>query len=155
MREIRIATLIRAPARRCFDLARSVDAHLTSTAHTGERAVGGRTSGFLELGEEVTWEARHLGVRQRLTSRITALDPPRYFQDRMVRGIFASFEHDHHFREVHGATEMLDVLRFAAPLGPLGRVAELLFLGAYLERFLAQRAQALKRMAEADDPGPA
>src|SRR5690349_4793455 len=98
MYTIRIATPIAAPPERCFDLARSVDAHLESAKSTGERVVAGRTSGLLELGEEITWEARHLGVRQRLTSRITAFDRPSYFQDRMVRGIFKSFEHDHHFQ---------------------------------------------------------
>lgn len=71
---IRLETVIRAPRMTCFDLARSVGAHLGSTADTGERVVSGRRSGLLELGEEITWEARHLGVRQQLTARITRLE---------------------------------------------------------------------------------
>ena len=58
MPTIRIATSIDAPPERCFDLARDVGAHVRSTAGTGERAVGGVTIGLLELGDEVTWEAR-------------------------------------------------------------------------------------------------
>src|SRR2546430_13616299 len=37
------------------------------------------TSGLLGPGDVVTWEARHFGVRQRLTVKITAFDRP---QDR-------------------------------------------------------------------------
>jgi hypothetical protein len=53
---IRVVTNIAAPAGRCFDLARSVDAHVRSTEASGERAVGGRTGGLLAPGDEVTWE---------------------------------------------------------------------------------------------------
>jgi len=140
---------IDAPPERCFDLARSVEAHVHSTATSGERAVAGVTTGLLGPGDFVTWEARHFGVRQRLTSRITAFDRPRHFRDSMVRGAFARFDHDHFFEATAGGgTLMRDVFDYAAPLGPLGRAAERLFLSAYLERFLRQRADALKRLAE-------
>ena len=69
-----LETVIRAAPERCFDLARSVDAHVASTHQSGERVVAGRTQGLLELGEEVTWEAVHLGLRQRLTAKITVLE---------------------------------------------------------------------------------
>jgi len=73
MPKLSILTIIRAPIERCFDLARSIDLHVESMKHTGEKAVAGVTSGLIGLGQEVTWEARHFTVRQRLTSRITAL----------------------------------------------------------------------------------
>src|SRR4051812_35969171 len=97
MPTIRIETSIDAPPERCFDLARDVAAHVRSTEGTGERAVGGVTRGLLELGDEVTWEARHLGVRQRLTVRISRLERPRVFEDVLVRGAFASLHHIHEF----------------------------------------------------------
>lgn len=42
-----------------FDLSLSIDAHLGSVQRSGERAVGGVTSGVIGLGEFVTWRARH------------------------------------------------------------------------------------------------
>jgi len=63
--------MINAPIERCFDLARDIDFHQRSLTDTGERAIGGVTSGLIALGETVTWEATHFGVRQRLTVRIT------------------------------------------------------------------------------------
>ena len=150
MYQVCVITVIAAPPTVCFDLARSVDAHLESAANTGEKAVGGKTSGLLGLGDEVTWEGRHFGVRQRLTSRITQFVRPSFFQDRMVAGAFRFLEHDHAFEPRDGGTVMTDVVRFVAPLGPLGWVAERAFLASHLRRFLVQRGAALKGMAERD-----
>ena len=97
MARIELRTLITAPRERCFDLSLSVDFHTHSTAQTGERAVAGKLTGLLSLGEEVTWRARHFGVWQTLTSRITAYDRPAHFRDSMVRGAFERFDHDHYF----------------------------------------------------------
>jgi ligand-binding SRPBCC domain-containing protein len=148
MSTIAITTLIRAPLERCFDLARSIDLHVTSTRQTGERAVGPVTSGLLALGEEVTWSARHFGVRQTLTSRITIFDRPHHFRDSMVRGAFRRFDHDHFFAARGQDTEMRDVFDFESPLGPLGRIADVLVLERYLTRFLERRNQEIKRVAE-------
>lgn len=151
MPALHLTTLIHAPIGRCFDLARSVDLHRLSAEQSQEEVVAGITHGLMSLHDEVTWRARHLGVRQNLSSRITAFDPPHHFRDSMQRGIFARFDHDHFFTDHHGATEMRDVFDYDAPLGPLGALAERLFLGAYLRRFLARRNQVIKRVAESDE----
>jgi ligand-binding SRPBCC domain-containing protein len=146
---IEIATRISASRERIFDLARSVDAHLASTARTKERVVGGRTSGLMELGDEVTWRARHFGIEQELTARIVAFDRPRHFRDSMVRGAFARFDHDHFFEDAgEGITTMRDVFDFDAPLGLFGRLANALFLERYMRRFLLERARVLRELAE-------
>ena len=145
---VEVVTEVRAPATRCFDLARDIDLHLESMRGTGERAVAGKTSGLIGPGEEVTWEAKHLGVRQRFTSRITGFSPPRHFRDEMVRGAFKSFVHDHYFEEHDGTTTVRDVLRFSSPFGVVGRIADRVFLAGYLRRLLRGRIQAVKRAAE-------
>jgi ligand-binding SRPBCC domain-containing protein len=133
MQTLRIETDIAAPLDRCFDLARSVEAHTASTSRTGERAVDGKTRGLLVLGDEVTWRGRHFGVTQEFTSRITQFERPLHFQDTMVRGAFSRFVHDHSFLPVDAGTRMIDVVEFVAPLGVLGRVAEVTLLAAYLK----------------------
>ena len=147
---IRVEIDIDAPPAVCFDMARSVDAHIESARETGERAVGGVTSGLLNLGDEVTWRARHFGVTQDLTSRIVAFDRPHHFRDQMVRGAFRRLMHDHYFEPVVGGTRMRDVFDFTAPLGLLGSLADRLILTGYLRRFLEVRAQSLKQLAESD-----
>lgn len=145
---LRLAIVIDAPIELCFDLARDLDLHQQSLAHTAERAVGGRRSGLIELGEEVTWEAIHFGVRQRLTARITAFERPHLLVDEMVRGPFAGFSHCHEFVEVPSGTLMSDRFDYTSPLGPLGRIADRLFLERYLRRLLWRRNVAIKRVAE-------
>ena len=76
------------------------------------------------------------------------MDRPAFFQDRMTRGAFRSLEHDHHFAPTAAGTRMTDVLRFAAPFGPIGWVVERLVLAPHLRRFLSTRGASLKRAAE-------
>ena len=141
-------TTIAAPVEVCFDLARDIDFHTRSLEGTGERAVAGRTAGLIGLGESVTWEARHLGVRQRLTAAVTAFDRPAYFRDEMTRGAFRSFAHDHRFEGRDGGTVMIDAVEFRSPLGPVEWVVDYLFMVGYLRRLLEGRCQAIKREAE-------
>jgi ligand-binding SRPBCC domain-containing protein len=145
---IEVQTHVQASPERCFDLARDLDLHLRSMAHTGERAVGGRTSGLICLGEEVTWEARHFGVRHRHTSRITRYDRPHYFRDSMTQGRFARFEHDHYFVARESGTLMRDVLDFASPLGVLGQAVDDLFMTKYIAKLISQRNEVIKNAAE-------
>ena len=147
---IELSTQIAAPVERVFDLARSIDAHMASTSQSGERAIAGRTSGLIEEGETVTWEAKHFGVKQRLKVKMTNVERPLVFEDEMVSGAFASMSHQHRFEEKNGVTEMTDRFEFQAPLGFLGRMAETLFLTNYMKSFLIKRNGELKEMAESD-----
>jgi len=146
--KIRIETFVAAPPDRVFDVARDLDFHSRSMAHTGERAVGGRTSGLIEEGEEVEWCARHLGLSWRLRSRITSMDRPRAFTDEQVAGPFARYGHRHTFAARDGGTLMVDDWHHVPPLGPLGALADVLFLERHMRRTLTARAAAIKAQAE-------
>jgi ligand-binding SRPBCC domain-containing protein len=145
---IELSTVIRAPRERVFDLARSIDAHQDSTGGTEERAVAGVTRGLIGMNEEVTWEARHFGIRQRLTVRVTAFDRPKHFQDIMISGAFKRMAHDHTFSEHPAGTLMSDRFEFKSPLGILGAIVDRLFLAAYMRRFIVRRNEILKQLAE-------
>ena len=73
---IELQTFIRAPIQACFDEAKNLDLHQESTARTNEKAIAGKTTGYLDLGETVTWRAKHLGFYQELTSIMAELDAP-------------------------------------------------------------------------------
>lgn len=149
MPRIQLTTEIAAPIERVFDLSRDIGVHQQSQAGNRETAVAGRTSGLIELGEEVTWEAVHFGVRQRLTSRIVAMRRPAHFRDSMVAGAFRRLDHDHFFEEGPGGrTLMTDVLDYASPLGPLGRLVDALFLERYMRRLLEDRNKVIRRLAQ-------
>src|SRR6185436_2435740 len=132
----------------CFDLARDVEAHVKTSSSTGERAVGGKTSGLLELGDVVTFEAVHFGIRQRLTAKIVEFSRPTRFVDEMVQGAFASLRHVHDFALDDGAVVMRDTLTWRSPLGVLGVVADKLFVERHMRDFMVKKQSELRDYAE-------
>jgi ligand-binding SRPBCC domain-containing protein len=154
MPTIRLETSINAPIERCFDLALNVELHTRSMADTRERPIAGVTSGLMRLGDTVTWEAVHFGVKLHLTSKITAYERPYRFTDEMMQGPFQELHHLHEFVPQPTETLMLDVFTFRAPLGMLGRLAETLVLTRYMKKLLLTRNRYLKQIAEANAAFP-
>lgn len=149
MPQIILAIDINAPIQTCFDLARDAAFHLESTRESGETIVAGKSCGLFELGDEVTFEGRHLGVRQRLSAKIVEMNAPHTFADEMMRGVFASLRHVHRFEtSPDGQTRMTDILTWRSPLGILGKVADKLAVEAHLRRFLKRRGERIKARAE-------
>lgn len=150
MPKIEIITIINAPIALCFDLARSIDLHTISTSKTNEKAIGGRTQGLIKLHEFVTWQATHFGIRQILTSKITAFERPYYFVDEQISGAFKSLYHEHVFEQDGEKVIMKDIFTFQSPMGIFGRLFNKLILTAYLRKFLMTRNSMIKEFAETD-----
>jgi ligand-binding SRPBCC domain-containing protein len=146
----RVETRADVPAARLLDLSLSIDAHVDSMRRSGERAIGGVTAGTIGLGETVTWRARHFGVWFTMTSEIAELERPHRFVDRQVRGPFASFRHEHVFRQEGATTVMTDVIEVGSPV--FGRLAERLVLVPYLRRLIRQRNAHLVSLLHAPTP---
>jgi ligand-binding SRPBCC domain-containing protein len=84
------------------------------------------------------------------TTEITGFDQPSYFEDSMVRGLFASFQHDHFFREVAaGQTEMRDAMQFSMPDWLTGTIAKRLVVKRRLATLLSRRNDAIRSCCEA------
>jgi ligand-binding SRPBCC domain-containing protein len=144
-----VVTRIEAPIEVCFDLARGIEPHNESSRFTGERAVApGRTTGLLELGDLVTFEAVHFGLRQRFTAKITEMKPPHLFVDELVKSAFRALRHIHDFRTIGGVTVMTDALEWRSPFGPLGRIADAVVIRRHMRTFLIRKQTYLKEMAE-------
>jgi ligand-binding SRPBCC domain-containing protein len=150
MPTIHLTTFVAAPTQRVFDLARSIDLHRKSMAHTGEEAIAGTTSGLIGLDETVTWKARHLRRMRVLKSKITAMEPPLSFTDEMVNGDFKSLRHEHHFKTIANGTLLIDIFSYEAPYGNLGKLADRLFLTRYMKTLLETRNKTIKEYAESE-----
>ncbi|MFM9945204.1 MAG: SRPBCC family protein [Bacteroidia bacterium] len=148
MTKIFLTTEISSPIHKCFDLARDVDVHILSTGKTNERAISGRTEGLCELGDKITWEAKHFGITQNLTVEITKFDKPFFFEDRMLKGAFKSMKHEHLFEENNGKTLMKDTFEYDVPFWIFGKLFDNLILKNYMTRFLLTRNKVLKDIAE-------
>src|SRR6185437_4265674 len=145
-----LETMIAAPVERCFLLSSHIGLHLDSFSSTREQAIAGVTHGLIRGGETVTWRGRHFGVMLHHESVISIYDPPRHFRDEMLRSIFRSYVHDHFFDSTDSGTLMRDEIRFAAPLGGLGYLAERLAVRRHLEQLVEQRNRTIRHVAEGD-----
>lgn len=150
MPRIEIELLVNAPIERVFDLARCIDLHIETMSESREKAIAGKTSGLIECGETVTWQATHFGINQKLTSKITVFERPYYFQDTMQKGAFKKFTHDHFFEETDGKTLMRDVFEYTLPFWIFGKIADALFLEKYMTRILTERNLLIKDVAESE-----
>jgi ligand-binding SRPBCC domain-containing protein len=147
---IEVVTVIEAPATIVFDLELDVDVHADSMARSGETAVTADGRRRLGLGDEVTFRARHFGVRWRMTSRISVHERPGHFVDEQTRGPFREMRHEHWFEDLgDGRTRMIDRMTIRAPGGPLGAVVARTLLTPYLKRLLIRRASHIRDLAEA------
>ncbi len=147
---IRIETEINSNIKICFDLSRSIDLHKISTKQTNEKAISGKTSGLIKLNESVTWRAKHFGIYQRLTSKITEFEKPNYFVDEMVNGIFKKFKHEHKFISQNNKTLMIDIFDYESPFGILGKLADKLLVKQYMNKLLKERNRIIKEYAESN-----
>jgi ligand-binding SRPBCC domain-containing protein len=148
MPKIHLTSFIAAPVERVFDLSRSINLHLVSTASTNEKAIDGVMTGLINKNETVTWQAKHLFKTRQFTSRISEMKSPEFFIDEMVKGDFISFHHEHHFKATANGTIMIDLVNFETPYGAIGKIANRLFLRSYLQKFLTRRNEVIKEYAE-------
>ena len=148
---ITLHTRINAPAQRCFDLSRSIDIHKASTSGTKEEAIAGVTTGLINEGETVTWRAKHFGIVQEMTTIIADVRPPHFFISRMKKGPFKRIEHKHIFKEEGNTTAMIDEFDFDAPFGIFGRIFCALVLTNYMKKFLVERNETIRRVAESEE----
>ena len=150
MPTIHLTTFINAPVERVFDLARSIDLHKKSMAHTREEAVAGTTTRLVNLNDTVTWKGKHLGKTRVFKSRITALQKPLLFSDEMAEGDFKSYAHEHHFKQVENGTIMIDIVNFEAPYSGLGKLFSRIYLTKYMRKLIEMRNRAIRDYAESD-----
>lgn len=148
MPTILLETFINASPEICFDLMRDIRIHTQTTSQTNEKAVAGVIDGKIGLGQTVTFEGTHFGMRQSLTVKVTEFDRPRLFVDEMTEGRFKTFKHIHEFTPENGGTRMRDTLEWTSPFGILGRIVDKILLERHLRTLVQTRNAKLKEIAE-------
>lgn len=100
------------------------------------------------MDQFVTWQAIHFGLKQKLTSKITAFSRPFYFKDEQIKGIFKLMVHDHYFETINETVVMRDVFKFESPFGFAGKLFNSLILTSYMRKLLINRNKIIKEFAE-------
>jgi ligand-binding SRPBCC domain-containing protein len=111
------------------------------------------SEGPIEMGPGalIDYRMKLHGVPVRWRTRIDIWEPPARFVDVQLRGPYTVWEHTHTF-EPDGERAVIigDRVRYALPLGPLGRLAHAAIVKRDLERIFDYRQRAV---AEHLEPG--
>lgn len=93
----------------------------------------------LREGALIEYRLRLHGLPLRWRTRIESWNAPRAFVDRQLSGPYRLWHHRHEFEAAGAGTVMRDVVRYALPLGWLGRLAHLVLVRRDLRRIFDYR----------------
>lgn len=145
---LRDQIVVHAPVERCFLLSTSV---AVVERELKMHPVAGRTTGFVEDGDTVLWKGWRLWLPQFHQSEVRQFEANHFFQDRMLRGRFKSFEHDHAFlNQGKGAVMLRDELRFTMPFGLAGWMVGRWVLVPHIRGLMRKRFALIKGLAEGE-----
>lgn len=93
-------------------------------------------------GQIITYHVRPLlGIPLFWMTEIIHVVEKQYFIDEQRMGPYAFWYHQHHFQEISGGVEMIDIVHYRLPLGFLGRLAHALWIGRQLQGIFDYRYQ--------------
>jgi ligand-binding SRPBCC domain-containing protein len=93
----------------------------------------------MKVGARIRYRLRIGGVPVRWDTRITRWEPGKSFVDRQERGPYRCWDHTHTFEARGNGVLMCDIVRYALPFGPLGRLAHALWVRGALARIFDYR----------------
>ena len=166
-------TTIRAPLERCFALSTRIELvqRTLGMRLVDSGVAGGVTRGHITANSRVVWRGWKFGLLTKHHTLITTFDPPHEYRlpprtdtsdtpitfkaacfvDSQERGRFASFQHEHNFRQEDGKdTLLLDRVTFSLPFGPLGRLAAKFIVAPHIRKQARQRFAMIKQLAEGE-----
>ena len=80
------------------------------------------------------------------TTKIVDAEEPNFFADEQLKGPYAYWRHEHHFREIPEGVEMKDVVKWRVPFGILGDIVNMLLVKKEVERIFDFRKKKLKAL---------
>ncbi len=82
----------------------------------------------LQSGTTLDYQIKIHGFPVKWKTLIQDWKPPHMFSDIQTRGPYSKWYHTHTFEPMHHGTMMTDTISYKIPLGPLGKLAEKLFV---------------------------
>jgi len=96
-------------------------------------------------GQVITYKVKPLlRIPMFWMTEITHVEEAKYFVDEQRFGPYALWHHQHHFKEVQGGVEMLDIIHYKLPFGPLGSLVNFLFVRKQLKGIFDYRFRYLE-----------
>ena len=86
------------------------------------------------------------GIKMNWMTEITHVKEGEYFVDEQRFGPYALWHHQHHFKEIKGGVLMTDILNYAIPYGPIGRLANAILVEKQVKQIFEYRVEAVEKL---------
>ncbi|MFT5433834.1 MAG: ligand-binding SRPBCC domain-containing protein, partial [Myxococcota bacterium] len=100
----------------------------------------------VKAGDLIDYRIKLGPLPMRWRTEITVWDEGTRFVDNQLKGPYSLWWHEHRFTADGDRTIMTDTVYFTVPLGPLGRIAEWLFVRGILRRVFRYRSTVIRRL---------
>jgi len=100
----------------------------------------------IRSGTRIDYRLALFGVPFQWQTRIESFDRPHRFTDVQVRGPYKLWHHTHEYIAHRGGTQMIDRVEYQLPLGPLGWLANALFVERQLQQIFDYRFRVIERL---------
>ena len=98
-------------------------------------------------GQVIQYTVRpFFNIPLRWTTIITEVRDKILFIDEQSKGPFAYWRHEHHFKEINGATEMTDIVQYKMPLGIIGALTHRLLVKKTLKKIFDYRETTITKL---------
>lgn len=94
---------------------------------------------FMEKGTLIDYTIRILGFSVHWRALISSYNPPHSFIDEQIKGPYLLWHHKHNFKEKNGGTIILDSIRYAVPMGIIGRFLNYFWIRNDIKRIFKHR----------------
>jgi ligand-binding SRPBCC domain-containing protein len=102
----------------------------------------------MHVGAHIEYTIRWHGLPMRWLTEIVEWIPGRRFVDTQTRGPYRLWHHTHRFEPVGDLTMVEDIVRYALPLGPIGRLAHALIVRRDIHDIFDFRARRIRELME-------
>jgi ligand-binding SRPBCC domain-containing protein len=100
----------------------------------------------MRQGATIVYQLRVRGIPVRWLTEIELWHPPYAFVDVQLKGPYRLWHHTHRFEECDDGTRIVDIVRYALPFGPLGRLVHRLQVARDLDRIFDYREHCVRAL---------
>ena len=93
----------------------------------------------MKEGALIDYTINIMFISMRWRTLITKYDPPYLFIDEQIKGPYIIWHHRHSFKDINGGTMIQDTVRYAVPLGIIGRFLNFIWIQKDLKDIFAYR----------------
>lgn len=100
----------------------------------------------MKEGALITYTIKMFGFRIGWKTLITSYDPPYSFVDEQIKGPYALWHHQHHFKLVDQGVQMTDTVNYCIPFKIFGELARKLYVESQLEMIFNYREKVINEI---------